>query len=319
VSPPETHSGAVAAIDIGSISARLLIVDGEGAPLERRTEIVNLSRSLVTKGEIQPDRVEHLLAVMAGWGDLVRTHRVGSIRAVATETFRQATNGESVLDEVESILTIRPEIIGGTEEGTLSFAGATAELDPDDGPFLVIDLGGASTEFAVGTERCEGVVSIDVGARVLTERYISSDPPRPEELLAVLSVVEAYVDDVVRDLPQITDVRRYIGLAGTVSTAAAVEIGLATYDRDRIHHFVLTREAAEDVYRTLVTEPLEDRLHNPGLVPMRAEAIVGGITELVAIMRGLSIDELLVSEADLLDGVVARLVSDVTAPPPRLR
>ena len=147
-----------------------------------------------------------------------------------------------------------------------------------------------------------------MGSVRFTERYIESDPPRPEELVACLSVAEAHLTDVLRELPDIVETQTFIGVAGTITTVAAVEIGLITYDPDRIHHFELTRAAAEDVYRTLVTEALADRVHNPGLQAERAEVIVGGSAILVAIMRGLSIDRLLISERDILDGVVAGLL-----------
>jgi exopolyphosphatase/guanosine-5'-triphosphate,3'-diphosphate pyrophosphatase len=147
----------------------------------------------------------------------------------------------------------------------------------------------------------------------LTEKYLHSDPPAPEELHACLSVTEAYLDDVVRELPAARDARRFVGLAGTVTTVAAVEIGLAAYDRDRIHHFELTHAAAEDVFRTLATESRADRIHNPGLEAARADVIVGGCCVLVAIFRYFGFDSCLVSEADILDGLVLSLLNP--APP----
>ena len=137
---------------------------------------------------------------------------------------------------------------------------------------------------------------------------MTTDPPAPEELVACLSITEAHLDDVAREIPQCGQARTFVGLAGTVATAAAVEIGLAEYDRDRIHHFVLTKEAAEDVYRTLVTESRAERVHNPGLEEARADVIVGGMCILVRVMRYFGIDELVVSESDILDGLAASLL-----------
>jgi exopolyphosphatase/guanosine-5'-triphosphate,3'-diphosphate pyrophosphatase len=137
----------------------------------------------------------------------------------------------------------------------------------------------------------------------LTEKYIEHDPPLPEELAACISLTDAYLDDVVREVPGAAEARTLVGLAGTVTTVAAVEIGLATYDRDRIHHFTLTREAAEDVFRTLATEPRADRIHNPGLEEARADVIVAGCCVLVAIFRRFGFDEMVVSESDILDGL----------------
>jgi len=201
-----------------------------------------------------------------------------------------------------------PELLSGAAEADLSFRGATIGLDPTDGPFLVFDLGGGSTEFAVGTTAVEGSMSIDIGCVRLTEKYLEHDPPHPEELVAAISLTEAWLDDVVRTVPATLEARTAIGLAGTVSAAAAIEIGLATYDRDRIHHFVLTRPAIEDVFRTLATEPRSDRLHNPGLEEARADVIVGGMCALVAIVRFLGLDQVLVSESDILDGLALSLL-----------
>src|SRR5205807_8274790 len=128
----------------------------------------------------------------------------------------------------------------------------------------------------------------------ITERFLESDPPAPEELSTALSLVRDHLGDVERALPQLRETKTLVGLAGTITTLAAVEQGLAEYDRDRIHHFRLTRAAAEDVFRTLATEPLALRRHNPGLEAERADVIVGGALVLVAILRQFGVDELLV-------------------------
>ncbi|NDH88620.1 MAG: hypothetical protein EBY61_08400, partial [Actinobacteria bacterium] len=213
------------------------------------------------------------------------------------------------VNHVHDVIGVEPELLSGLDEGKLSFRGATADLDPANGPFLVFDIGGGSTEFAFGTDEAEAAMSLDIGCVRLTEKYVEHDPPRPEELVACLSITEAHLDDVARQMPQIAHAATFVGLAGTVSTAAAVELGLADYDRDQIHHFVLTKEAAEDVYRTLVTEARDDRIHNPGLEEARADVIVGGMCILVRIMRYFDIEELVVSEADILDGLVFSLLS----------
>jgi exopolyphosphatase/guanosine-5'-triphosphate,3'-diphosphate pyrophosphatase len=148
---------------------------------------------------------------------------------------------------------------------------------------------------------------VDIGCVRLTERFLHGDPPRPEELSQALSVVHDYLDDVQRELPAVKESRLLVGLAGTVTTVAAVEMGLATYDRDRIHHFVLTKAAAEDVFRTLATEKRAQRIYNPGLEEARADVIVGGCVVLVAIMRHFGFEECLVSEADILDGLAMTL------------
>jgi exopolyphosphatase/guanosine-5'-triphosphate,3'-diphosphate pyrophosphatase len=225
----------------------------------------------------------------------------------ATSAARDAHNRDDFFTAATAAVGVAPELLGGDEEARLSFLGATSELEPDDGPFLVADIGGGSTEFAVGAKEPDGVLSTDIGCVRLTEKFLHSDPPAPEELSQAFDIVRGHLDDVARVIPSVADVRRFVGLAGTVTTMAAVELGLATYDRDRIHHFVLTRAAAEDVFRTLATESRRQRIHNPGLEEARADVIVGGAVIVTAIMRYFDFDECLVSEADILDGLVLSL------------
>jgi exopolyphosphatase/guanosine-5'-triphosphate,3'-diphosphate pyrophosphatase len=230
------------------------------------------------------------------------------VRMTATSAARDAANREDFFAAAEAAVGTRPELLSGEEEGRLSFLGATADLDPALGPFLIADIGGGSTEFSYGTTECEGALSLDMGCVRFTEKYLEHDPPRPEELVAALSVAEAFVDDVPQAIPAATAARTFVGLAGTVTTAAAVELGLATYDREQIHHFVLTKDAVEDVFRTLATECRADRIHNPGLEEARADVIVGGMCVLVTIMRRLGFDACLVSESDILDGLALSLL-----------
>jgi exopolyphosphatase/guanosine-5'-triphosphate,3'-diphosphate pyrophosphatase len=301
-------SDLVAAIDCGTNSTRLLVgrvtSGGEVEPVERLMRITRLGQGVAATGRLAPEAVDRTVAVLREYREVMDRHAVRSVRMTATSAARDAANRDVFFDAAEEAVGARPELLTGDEEGRLSFVGATAGLDPADGPFLVVDIGGGSTELAVGTTECEGVVSIDVGCVRLTEQYVHGDPPRPEELSAAISVTEAWLEDVARDVPATREANRLVGLAGTVTTVAAVEIGLPEYDRDVIHHFTLTRAAAEDVFRTLATEPRADRVHNPGLEEARADVIVAGCCILVAVFRFFGFDELLVSEADILDGLV---------------
>ncbi len=303
----------VAAIDCGTNSTRLLVGGDGGAgrlqTLERRAVITRLGAGVDATGLLDAAAVDRTLQVLGDYRRIVDDHGVERVRLSATSAARDAANREELFSGVEGVLGMAPELLSGDEEARLSFLGATAELDPGSGPFLVVDIGGGSTEFAVGDARDgpEGVISVDVGCVRLTEQYLHRDPPAPEELSAAISVVEAHLDDVVRELPTSREAALMVGLAGTVTTVAAVELGLA-YDRDRIHHFRLSRAAAEDVFRTLATEARRDRIHNPGLEEARAGVIVGGCCALVAIMRYFDVGELLVSEADILDGMARSLL-----------
>ncbi len=305
----------VAAVDCGTASTRLLVArrraDGTLETLERLMTLTRLGAGTGATGRLDRQAIGRTVEVLGRYREVMDVHRVDQVRATATSAARDAANADELFVPAEAALGAPLELLDASEEGRLSFRGATAGLDPADGPFLVFDIGGGSTEFAVGTLEAEGVVSVDVGCVRTTEAYLEHDPPWASELSAAISVVEAHLEDVARDLPTAREARLAIGLAGTVSTVAAVEIGLATYDRDRIHHFRLTRAAAEDVFRTLATEPLADRVHNPGLDPGRADVIVGGCCALVATMRFFDLDEVLVSESDILDGLALSLVDRV--------
>ncbi|MDQ1445517.1 MAG: exopolyphosphatase / guanosine-5-triphosphate,3-diphosphate pyrophosphatase [Acidimicrobiaceae bacterium] len=297
----------VAAIDCGTNSTRLLVTDGEGRILERLMRITRLGQGVDASRRLAPEAIERTVAVLKEYRNAIDRLGAERVRMTATSAARDASNREEFFDAAEAVLGVRPELLAGDEEGRLSFGGATTELDPADGPFLVVDIGGGSTEFVLGTTEAEAVLSLDIGCVRITEQFIHSDPPAPEELSQAVSVVHAYMEDVARDVPGAKEARTLVGLAGTVTTMAAVEIGLAQYDRDRIHHFVLTRDAAEDVFRTLATERRADRLHNPGLEEARADVIVGGAVILVTMMRHFGFDRCLVSEADILDGLAATL------------
>jgi exopolyphosphatase / guanosine-5'-triphosphate,3'-diphosphate pyrophosphatase len=302
---------AIASVDLGTNSTRVLVGRPTGAGLEildRRNTITRLGQSVGASGRLAPEAVERTIDCLRGYREILDRHGVERVRVAATSASRDAANRDEFFGAVEALIGTRPELLSGEEEGRLSFRGATGELDPASGPFLVVDIGGGSTEFIVGTDRVEGVMSVDIGCVRLTEKFLHHDPPQPEELSACISLTDAYLDDVVREIPAAAEARTLVGLAGTVTTVAAVEIGLETYDRDRIHHFHLTREAVEDVFRTLATESRADRLHNPGLEEGRADVIVGGCCVLVALFRHLGFDEMIVSEADILDGLALSLV-----------
>ncbi len=305
-------SAPVAAIDIGTNSTNLLVVDPAGHELERIVAVTRLGQGVAATGRLAQEAVERTLAQLREYRELLDRHGVGAVRAVATSASRDATNREEFFDAAEAVLGVRPELISGPDEGALAFRGATTALVDTRPPHLVIDIGGGSTELMLGGEgsaatELVGTVSLDVGAVRLTESVLHSDPPRPEELTNALGIVHDLLDDALRELPDAAAARTLVGIAGTITTVAAVELGLARSDPAAVHGFRLRRDAAEDVFRTLATEPLADRVHNPGLPPERADVIVGGCCVLVAILRRWHADELVVSHHSLLDGVCAQL------------
>lgn len=300
----------VAGVDLGTNSARLLIADvGPDGPLvtvERRMRITRLGEGVQATRRLGSEAIERNLVVLGEYATLIRALGVESVRATATSAARDATNHEEFFGPAEEVLGTPLELLAAEDEAALSFLGATADLDPLAAPpqYLVVDIGGGSTEFIVGTTEPEALVSVDVGCVRLTEQFLETDPPTPEELSQAVTVVRDHMTDVARELGGIGEVKTVIGLAGTVTTVAAIELGLAVYDRAAIHHYRLSRAAAEDVFRTLATEAADDRRHNPGLEPGRVDVIVGGAIVLAAFMRAFRVDEMLVSEADVLDGLV---------------
>jgi len=297
----------VAAIDCGTNSVRLLVSDGGRVTLERLMRITRLGEGVDASSRLSEAAIERTLAVLREYREVIDRYGVEKVRMTATSAARDASNREEFFDAAQTVLGVRPELLSGDEEGRLSFLGATADLDPARGPFLVCDIGGGSTEFVWGTTDAEVSVSTDMGCVRMTEAWLLSDPPDPLELSQALSIIGLHLDDVLREIPQAPTAATFVGLAGTVSTAASVELGLPDYDRDRIHHFELTREAIEDVFRTLATESVEERAENPGLEAQRADVIVGGMCVLVSIMRRFGFESCLVSESDILDGLAMSL------------
>jgi exopolyphosphatase / guanosine-5'-triphosphate,3'-diphosphate pyrophosphatase len=300
----------LAAVDIGTNSVRLLVaeVDGVGreaeiTPVDRRMRITRLGQGVDRSRRLHPDAVTRTVDVLREYRGALDELGVARVRATATSAARDALNRDEFFGAAAAVLGVEPELLPGEEEARLSFIGATAELD-EPAPYLVVDIGGGSTEFVVGTSDPEGLTSVDVGCVRLSEQFLTSDPPAAEELSEAVSVVRDHLADVDREVPAVRDAVTLVGLAGTVTTMAAVEMGLPEYDRDKIHHFRLERGAAEEVFRTLATETAEERRHNPGLEPGRVDVIVGGAIVLVTVLRFFGFDEVLVSEADILDGLV---------------
>lgn len=304
----------MAVVDLGTITTRLLIVDADGRPIVRVEPVTEMGASISETGRIGSDGLARVEAALIEHRSRIDAAGVTAIRALATSAAREAGDQADLAALVRQTLRVELEILDGHSEGRLAFEGATTALRSADPTalFVVLDIGGGSTEFAYGNDAdgVLGVVSIDVGASRITKEYLASDPPEAAELSAALSVIELHLDDVVRESSGILaaiDSGTVIGVGGTISTVGAVELGLRDDDRSLLEHFVLSIEAVEDVFRTLATEPRADRGFNPGLPANRVDLIVGGCCILVETMRHLEIDEVLVSERDLLDGAAAAL------------
>jgi exopolyphosphatase/guanosine-5'-triphosphate,3'-diphosphate pyrophosphatase len=299
----------VAAIDIGTNSTNLLIVDPQGNEIVREVNVTRLGKGVAASGTLDDQAIEATVQQLALYASLLNQHNVETFRVTATEACRRAANANTFLDQAETTLGKRPEIITGAEEGQLAFRGALSKLDPHNGITIVVDIGGGSTEVMIGQgNSLQHTSSFPVGAVVLTETELHRDPPRPEELTNAIGLVTDFMDDLVREQPQVLDATRVVGVAGTIVTIAAVELGIARFDPVALHGMTLTRDAAEDVFRTLATESLTDRKSNPGLPAERADVIVGGCCALVGIMRRLRLPSITVSVHNLLDGVVQHIL-----------
>jgi exopolyphosphatase/guanosine-5'-triphosphate,3'-diphosphate pyrophosphatase len=299
----------VAAIDIGTNSTRLLVADRDGVgrdakvfPLDRRTQITRLGQDVDKQRRLHPDAIERTLATLRQYREVIDRLGVEHVRATATSASRDASNRDDFFEPAQQVIGVRPELLSGEEEAELEYLGATAGLDAP-APYLVIDVGGGSTEFIAGDAEPTGLTSVDIGCVRLTEQWLRSDPPTAEELSQAVSVVRDHLADVDRLVPDAARAATLIGTAGTVWTMAAVELGVDAARSDLIDHFRLTRTAAEDVFRTLALESNEERRHNPGLEPGRVDVIVGGTIVVVSAMRHWNFDDMLVSEADILDGL----------------
>lgn len=294
----------VAAVDIGTNSVRMLVSDEHGRELARPMQMTRLGQGVDDTGRLAADAIARTLTVLEQYRALADHWGATRIAAIATSAARDASNGAQFFDAAQRALGVRPQLLSGDEEARLSFLGATADIAPSEGPFLIIDLGGGSTELVLGEREPEAMVSLQLGCVRMTERHLNSDPPTQSEL-------EACVADVSRVLDGVTTIaasraKTVIGLAGTVTALAGLQLGLRTYDASRTHHSVLTREQIDAAFTRLSRLDIAQRRLLLAQ-PERAEVIVGGAAVLATLLRHFAIRELKVSEHDILDGLAARL------------
>ena len=311
-------NAAFAAIDIGSNSTNLLIVDTDGGELVREVNVTALGEGVARSGVLLPAAIERTLTVIRHYAQVVAQHKA-QLHITGTAACRMAANTADFFAQVHSVTGVHPQLLSASDEARLAWQGAVASLPSIDGVTMVVDIGGASTELTIGDTRDGGAVvhnsvSLPYGVVTHTEAELHSDPPRAEELANAISIMADAVDNAVIEHPALGEASRVVGVAGSIVTIAAVELGLHAYDAGRLHGMVLTRAAAEDVFRTLATETFAQRVHNPGLALERAGVIVAGSCLLVAIMRRLHLDHIIVSTHNLLDGLVAEMRAGTTLP-----
>ena len=301
----------VGAVDIGTNSTRLLVADVHGTgrdakleTLDRRMRITRLGQGVDATGALAPDAIARTVAVLREYRRRIDEHGVARVRATATSAARDASNRDEFFDRGRRPCGMRARAAVGRRGGRALVPRRDRRSRRARRRTSWSTSAAAPPSSSLGTTEPDGLISVDIGCVRLTEQFLHSDPPAPEELANAVAVVRDYIADVERAIPGVAEAATLVGLAGTVTTVAAVELGLPEYDRDKIHHFRLTKAAAEDVFRTLATETAASAAHNPGLEAGRVDVIVGGAIVLVADpARASGFDEVLVSEADILDGL----------------
>ncbi|AYN40942.1 Ppx/GppA family phosphatase [Streptomyces dangxiongensis] len=314
----------VAAIDCGTNSIRLLVADAadsapgagtaggpaELAELDRRMTIVRLGQGVDRTGRLAPEALERTFAACREYADVIREHGAERVRFVATSASRDAENRADFVRGVVDILGVEPEVITGGQEAEFSFTGATRELRGRDDlprPYLVVDIGGGSTEFVVGDDRVRAARSVDVGCVRMTERHLVhdgqvADPPTERQIAAMRADIEAALDLAEQTVP-LRQARTLVGLAGSVTTVSAIAQELPAYDSARIHHSRISRDRVREITEWLLSATHAERAAIPSMHPGRVDVIGAGALVLLAIMERTGAEEVVVSEHDILDGI----------------
>jgi exopolyphosphatase/guanosine-5'-triphosphate,3'-diphosphate pyrophosphatase len=310
----------VAAIDCGTNSIRLLVADvpAEGAhtDLLRRMEVVRLGQGVDATGRLAPEAIERTRLVLVEYAAAARDLGATAVRMVATSASRDASNRADFEDMVLKVLGQRPDVVAGSEEAALSFLGATASLDaaarahgspPPRPPFLVVDIGGGSTEFVLGNgDGVRAARSVDIGCVRMTERHLHGDPPSAEQIREAEDDIRAALAEVTAAVP-VGEAASLVGLAGSVTTVAALALELPAYDPAAIHGSRIPVDAVRAVTADLLAATRERRAAMPVMHPGRVDVIGAGALVLRVLMDEFGMAEVVVSEHDILDGIALRL------------
>jgi exopolyphosphatase/guanosine-5'-triphosphate,3'-diphosphate pyrophosphatase len=299
----------VAVVDLGTNTTRLLVAEvGDGAlkELDKQTTITRLGQGVDATGRLADEAMDRVRAALAKYREIMDRENVTQTIAVATSAMRDASNGPAFRDELNERFGIDARTISGDEEARLTFLGSTsgrtpaAETAPET---VVIDIGGGSTEYVIGPPNSspDFHVSTQMGSVRHSERFVRSDPPKHDELVALAEDVWRVIDEHVPAQCR-EDVSEGIAVAGTATTLAAIDQELDPYDPEKAHGYRVSLAAAERIQAMLAALPLAERRKVTGLHPDRAPTIVAGVTILVESIRAFGLDEIEVSEADILHG-----------------
>jgi len=304
----------VAAVDCGTNSVRLLVADvdpaaGRLSDVDRRLEIVRLGQGVDATGRLAAVPLARTFRVLRSYRQIIEAASATAVRMVATSATRDAANADEFVAGVHGILGIEPEVLSGEDEALLSFTGATAELTGEAAPYLVTDIGGGSTEFVLGDPGAvTAAVSVNIGCVRMTERHLRHDPPGDDEIVAARADIDAALDVVAGKIP-VSGARTLVGLAGSVTTVAALVLGLESYQPELIHHSRVSAEEARRVAASLLAQTRAERARLPVMHPGRVDVIGGGALVLTRIMDRFGFGEVLVSEHDILDGLAWSLAA----------
>jgi len=306
--PADSHR--VAVIDVGTNSARLLVADvarGEVAPVERRSQVTRLGRGVDLSGRLSTEAVEEACAAIGTYVALNRELGVETVDAIATSAVRDSENGSAFVAELRERFALSARVLDGEEEARLTYLGATSEHTPSE-PTLVVDIGGGSTELIVGTgAEISFHTSLQAGVVRHSERHLASDPPTALELESLAIDARGLIESAV---PTGTQASAGIAVAGTPTSLAAVEMELEPYDPARVHGHVLSLPSIQRMLSRLASAPLSRRVEIPGLHPDRAPTIVAGVVILVETMRAFGLEQIEVSEHDILYGAAISAASN---------
>lgn len=302
----------VAALDCGSNSTRLLIMNERGETLRRVTRITRLSQGVDASGTLAPEALNRSLDTLSEYRALMDEAGVTRGLVVATSAVRDASNGHVFLEEARSRTNVEATVLTGREEAAYSYAGATADLDDVASPIMIVDVGGGSTELAVMQNGELASYSMQLGCVRVTERALGKGVVSESSARAAHEMIDCQLDAAWAAVPFFADLVggvRVIGLAGTVSTLAQLDSGHEEYDRDLVHHRVLSLSTVQAWRDRLSSEPPEARLSRPGMMRGREDVVHAGLFVLLAVMERFGVEELLTSENDILDGITASLLS----------
>jgi exopolyphosphatase / guanosine-5'-triphosphate,3'-diphosphate pyrophosphatase len=314
----------VAAIDCGTNSLRLLVADlypdsGRLIDLHRRMEIVRLGQGVDATGRLAPEALDRTFRVLTEYATTIADSGARAVRMVATSATRDASNADDFRSGVRRILGIDPEVITGAQEAQLSFSGATAELTgtrpAGDGnpepPFLVVDIGGGSTEFVLGMPGDEAdlaAISMDIGCVRLTERHFHADPPTSAQVVAATADIDAALVKAAQAVP-VSQANTLVGVAGSITTLTAIALDLTAYDPDKVHHARISADRVHEMTQLLLSQTRDERAANPVIHPGRVDVIGAGALIADRVMTKFGFSELVASEHDILDGIAWSMVT----------